>query len=155
MHTHPPYLVRPRRRLAPIALLAALTLTAGACVGDIGGPSERPHIQTVRIDAGADQTGIEHEVLPVPITAQVLLSDGSKDAAHVVRAEIVSGGGAITLGGASAGGNGASLSGAGDGRITVVWTLGAAGEEQRLRFSTSGESLISTDVTATAVPATR
>ena len=128
-------------------------LLVGGCQGE-GGDTVAPlHLTRVVIDSGADQTGVEGQALPVPVSAHVLQSDGTDDRAHVIYCRVVSGNGSIATGRSSATGNGATLAGPGNGTVSVVWTLGPASEQQALRIYVSGSDSLSATVTAMDQPA--
>ena len=130
-------------------------LLVSACIGS-SGPTKIDlpvEVLAVVIDSGDRQVGTEGQQLPVPITAHILLSDGSLDKDHTIRGRIVSGNGSIESGGQTASGNGGEVVGPGDGTISLSWTVGTAGESQILRLYVPLAEVISVDVIATSQPA--
>ncbi len=136
-------------------LAIATAIVATACINP-NDPDPLIHlkVQDIVVTSGAGQTGVEGQPLALPITAHTLMSDGSLDTTHTIYCEILSGGGSIEVDGATASGDGAELPGPGDGTISVSWTLGPAGQSQKIRLYVNSSETIQADITATSTPAT-
>lgn len=103
---------------------------------------------------GQDQTAYEGESLAEPVSGFLILSDGTYDLNREVHVTILSGSGTIQNwgGGATASGNGGSISTGSIGGLSVRWTLGPAAEPQTLRFWAIANDTVYADVTATCLP---
>ena len=132
----------------------ATSVLATACLGSQSQPVLiHLQVQDIVIDSGTGQTGVEGQPLPTPIAAHSLMSDGTRDTSHTIYCRIVSGGGSIQVGDSTVSGDGAVLPGPGDGTISVVWTMGAAGVTQQLHLYVTTSQTVSADVTAVSQPA--
>lgn len=127
-------------RLAPLWYALLLALPAGLLAGCGGDePSTPPPPPTLTITGGTGQAGEAGSQLPQPIVAQLTNRQGPV-AGAAIGFEVETGGGLVSRAQATTDATGAAA---------VIWTLGGALGEQRLRISASGSTQ---SVAATATP---
>ncbi len=139
--------IRFMRRTGVVLALVAIVGCDDEIVGDASG-----FLVGLDIVSGASQTAAPGEALPQPIVVRPLRADGDTHQTARVFFSLVEGDGSLRAGGASASGNGATIT-SGSGETAARWTLGPVEGVQRLRvFVVSVQDTIATEVTATATP---
>ena len=136
--------------MCAIVLISALTACGESTTELVRGPAVE--LSVASGDGQSAQAGAE---VPQPIVVEARRSDGTVHWGTAINVTILSGEGGLTHDGGGVSGNNSTISGVGVGRANVLWTLGPAGEEQRIRFWTSRGSAIdslSVEVTATSLP---
>lgn len=135
-----------------VGVAVCLAVCLAACDDD--GVDVSGVVAGVEIVSGSGQAGPPGQELPELIIAQALRADGDPHRTARVGATLVSGEGAVASDGARGSGDGATLGGQPTGTARIRWTLGVAGQEQRLRFFVVNvDDTISVDVTATVTAA--